>query len=55
MERLLAWVLTRKDIEESDVDGFCTTNDICQLINEITRPASGTLLDHNYINRLSHC
>ena len=47
-------LLTRKDIDESGVEDFCTNNDLCQLINEQTRPVSGTLLDHIYINDRVH-
>ena len=38
------------DIDDSKVDEFCTNNDVSQLINEVTRPTSGTLLDHIYTN-----
>ena len=40
----------QKDIEESKVDSFCTDNDVIQQINEVTRPQSGSLLDHIYTN-----
>ena len=43
-------LLTQKDIDESKVDSFCTNNDVMQLIKEVTRPKSGTLLDHFYTN-----
>ena len=43
-------LLTHKDILESEVLKFCTSNDMSQLIENITRPKSGTLLDHIYVN-----
>ena len=47
-------LLTRRDIEDSQAEEFCTNTDVCQLINEVTRPKSGTLLDHIYINDRIH-
>ena len=43
-------LFSAKDIKESGVDTFCTNNDLFQLISTVTRPKSGTLLDHFYTN-----
>ena len=43
-------LFTKKDIDESGVESFCTNNDVIQIINDVTRPQSGTLLDHIYTN-----
>ena len=43
-------LFSNEDIRASKVDSFCTDNDVTQLINEITRPQSGTLIDHFYTN-----
>ena len=47
-------LLDSKIVESCKVNDFCINNDLFQLISEVTRPKSSSLLDHIYINGRIH-